>query len=152
MIKYNSTNDLDTSDQQVIQAAQDNTALAYAPYSKFHVGAAVLLDDGTVVGGAKQENASYPLSMCGKRVCLYCASVLHPGKVIRVLAIAVSSDRPAREPVPPCGACRQVISEYQDRQAQVIRILLLSGSGAVTEYSGINELLPDPFGPGFLLD
>ena len=124
-------------------AAQDN---AYAPYSNFSVGAAVLLATKTVVLGNNQENAAFPSGLCAERVAVFNASANHPGVPIIQIAISASSSKnKVSHPVAPCGACRQAISEYEIGQEQAIRILFMGGSGEVYETSSIKDLLPLSF-------
>lgn len=124
---------------------------AYAPYSNFLVGAAVLTDAGTIVGGANQENASYPLCMCGERVALYHCAMAHPDE--KVVAVAISVKSPKMEvltPVMPCGACRQVIQEYENRYGNAIKILLRTDDNKVYVIDTIKDLLPLGFDEQFL--
>jgi cytidine deaminase len=102
--------DLDSESKYLVHKAKDATHLSYAPYSRFHVGAALLLDDGTLIQGANQENASYPLCMCAERVALYTAATQHPGKKITKLAV-VAHKKNHKELVnaTACGACRDVV-------------------------------------------
>ena len=102
---FHNIEELDNESKYLVHKAKEATTHAYAPYSKFHVGAAVILDDGTVVTGANQENASYPLCMCAERVALYTAASLHPGKKITKLAV-VAHKRNHKElmPATSCGA------------------------------------------------
>ncbi len=118
--------ELPASIQTLAEKALQSTMLSYAPFSGFHVGCAVLLDNGEVVVGANQENASYPCGLCAERVALYNASTLHPKAQIVVLAIAArSGDSPTEGPVSPCGACRQVLAEYAARQASPIGVVMV---------------------------
>ncbi len=119
---------------------------AYAPYSNFSVGAAVLLADQTIVLGNNQENAAYPSGLCAERVAIFNASANHPGIAIVKIAISASSSKNVvNHPVAPCGACRQSISEYEIGQKQAIRILFMGESGEVYETASINDLLPLSF-------
>jgi len=136
---------LSEQDHLLVRQAQEATHLAYAPYSHFHVGAAVQLADGTTVQGGNQENASYPCGICAERSALATAQNLHPGVPVTAIAIAATRDgSPAAEPVTPCGMCRQVIAETEQRYATPIRIIMASQSDAVIADT-IADLLPLTF-------
>jgi cytidine deaminase len=123
---FNDIEDLDSESKYLVHKAKEATHHAYAPYSKFHVGAALILDDGTVITGANQENASYPLCMCAERVTLYAAASQHPEKSIQKMAI-VAHKKNHKELVPAasCGACAQVMLEFEYRQKKPIEIIIL---------------------------
>ena len=145
-------NSLSKADISILKAAQNALEYAYAPYSNFLVGAAARLDNGQIIIGANQENASYPLCMCGERVALYNASMSQPKVVIDALAIvARNKSLPLDKPVSPCGACRQVIQEYEQRQRSPIRILLKGDGDQVLVLNGIIEILPFSFDISYLL-
>lgn len=133
-------------DAQLAQEAKKATLLAYAPYSNFHVGAAVLLENGKIVLGANQENSSYPCGICAERSALATAQNLYPNVPVVAMALTATdkSGKVVSEPVTPCGMCRQVIAETQHRYHSDIRILMLSDSQAVIAGS-IDELLPLAF-------
>ncbi|HOY14783.1 MAG TPA: cytidine deaminase [Saprospiraceae bacterium] len=125
--------------------------IAYAPYSNFLVGAAVLTEAGNIVGGANQENASYPLCMCGERVALYHCAMAHPSE--KVVAVAISVKSPSTEvlsPVMPCGACRQVIQEYENRFGSSIKIIIVTDDEKVWIIDTIKDILPLGFDERFL--
>ena len=137
--------ELPTSIQTLAEEALKSTTLSYAPFSGFHVGCAVLLDNGEVVVGANQENASYPCGLCAERVALYNASTLHPKAQIVALAIAArNGDSPTESPVSPCGACRQVLAEYTARQESPIGVVMVGQSRTVWVHDARN-LLPFAF-------
>lgn len=124
---------------------------AYAPYSKFSVGCAVLLEDGTILQGNNQENAAYPSGLCAERVAIFAAGANHPGKVISKLAIAASPmDDSLHKPVPPCGACRQSIAEYENSQKKPIELLFMGADGPVMRSNSISDLLPLIFDSAYL--
>ena len=132
-------------DAVLVEEARKATELSYAPYSDFHVGAAVLLSNGEVVKGANQENTSYPCGICAERSALATAQNVFPD--VPVVAIALAARRGAvitTEPVTPCGMCRQVIAETQKRYQSDIRILMTSSDKVVIANS-ITELLPLSF-------
>ncbi len=137
-VEYNSTDELPTQEKELLAKANEAAKNAYAPYSKFKVGAAVLLDNGKIISGSNQENASYPLGLCAERVALFAASAQHPG--IGITAIAVTSS--SKNPTSPCGACRQVMAEYESLHKNQMRILLKGASGKIITTDGIKNLLP----------
>ncbi len=143
---YRDINSLNDDDKAILVSAMQALELSYAPYSGFQVGASLLMDNGYMVQGANQENASYPLCICAERVALYNASIHYPGGVIKDLAvIARKVNGKVEVPVPPCGACRQVIAEYELRQNSPIRILLKSDAPGILVFQGIENLLPLAF-------
>ncbi|MBR4129976.1 MAG: cytidine deaminase [Bacteroidaceae bacterium] len=134
--------ELSKADQELVEAAKRATAGSYAPYSKFRVGAAVRLQDGTIVCGANQENAAFPSGLCAERTALFAANAQYPDQPVVALAIAAQKGRQyLAQPISPCGACRQVISGVEDRYGQPIRILLYGTDGVLVS-DGINPLLP----------
>ena len=140
--EYASLEELEPKDKELAQAAIDATAQAYAPYSKFNVGAAVLFDDGEIVQGSNQENAAYPSGICAERTALFYASASRPNKAMAALAIAASQEGSLLEtPVTPCGACRQVMAQYQLKSGIPMRILLV-GAHKVWEFGKVDDLLP----------
>ena len=143
--------ELDVTDQQLISKAKEASTLSYAPYSKFHVGAALLLDNGEIVLGANQENASYSLSICAERSGLFNAAINQPGQIIKKMAIIVHFEKAMTSPpVPPCGACRQVLLEYEAKQHSPIELLLANEAGIVRIFRKAEDLLPLPFRHTFL--
>ena len=138
-------------DQALVDKAVAMTDTAYAPYSGFLVGAAVQLNNGVVLGGCNQENASYPLCMCGERVALYNAAANYPHQSVVSLAIVARNPRKKlTQPVSPCGACRQVIAEYESRYGSEIRIILKGETDDVIIFDTIKGLLPYGFDGTFL--
>ncbi|RQO31215.1 cytidine deaminase [Taibaiella sp. KBW10] len=140
--------------QLMATAAEAARNLSYAPYSKFQVGAAVLLENDAVVQGSNQENASFPAGICAERVALNSAAVLYPG--IKVLTIAIAYTKAhidaemADEVLSPCGICRQVISEVYQRQNSPIRLLMSSANGKIIMINDAQNLLPFSFGSHML--
>ncbi len=113
--------------QDLIKLAKEQTQLAYAPYSNFQVGAAVLLNNGLLIGGNNQENIAYPSGMCAERVALFYANSQHPHTPVKALAIAAFNNNDfTKAPISPCGACRQVLIESENRFKSNIEILLYS--------------------------
>ena len=140
--------ELNEEDRQLVEAAMQATNGSYAPYSKFNVGAAVRLQDGTIVVGANQENAAYPSGLCAERTALFAAGAQHPEQPVVALAIAArKGKRFMPQPVSPCGACRQVISGMEERFDVPIRILLYGTEGILVS-EGITPLLPLRFVDG----
>jgi cytidine deaminase len=111
--------------QELVNRAKEQTRKAYAPYSKFQVGAAVLLADGSIVCGSNQENAAYPSGLCAERVAMFSANALHPDKKVTALAIAAFTDGEfLQTPITPCGACRQVLLETETRFGQEMEVIM----------------------------
>ncbi len=134
--------ELDKKEQTLVEKAIEATNNAYVPYSKFHVGAACLLANGSIVIGANQENAAFPSGLCAERTAIFSAQANHPDQPILVLAIAArNSNGMLKKPISPCGACRQVILEIEDRYQQPIRILLYGEDGILC-FNSIKDLLP----------
>lgn len=137
--------ELSEDDKMLVQEARSATAHSYAPYSRFQVGAAVRLADGTIVVGCNQENAAYPSGLCAERTALFAANAQFPAVPVVSLAVAAYYiDHFTKDPVPPCGACRQVILEIEERYKQSIRILLY-GTNGVYVVSSVRDLLPFQF-------
>ena len=135
--------DLDAESKYLVHKAKEATNLAYAPYSKFQVGAALLLEDDTVVLGANQENASYPLCMCAERVALYAASSQYPGKKIKKMAV-VAHKKAHKELTGAtcCGACRQVMVEYESRQKTPMEVIMLGSDLKWIKCTSAEIMLP----------
>jgi cytidine deaminase len=149
---FSNMSDLPKVDIILLQSAMEALSLAYAPYSKFHVGAAVRVQDGHIVLGANQENASYPLCMCGERIALYNAAIGYPNQRIESCAIvAHNMQLKLEKPVSPCGACRQVLSEFEVRQSAPIRLILKGDGDEILVFQGIETLLPFSFNNSYLL-
>ena len=140
--EYESLAELDPKDRELAQAAIDATAQAYAPYSKFNVGAAVLFQDGEIIKGANQENAAYPSGLCAERTALFYASASRPDKAMTAIAIAASQNGELLEtPVTPCGACRQVMAQYQLKSGLPMMVLLI-GAHSILKFEKVDDLLP----------
>ena len=119
---------------------------AYAPYSKFTVGAAVLLDNGIIVQGSNQENAAYPSGLCAERVAIFYAGSTYPdAKIVKMFITASPQDRELTEPIPPCGSCRQVIAEYEFKQDIPIEIFFMGAVGEIYKSDSLKNLLPFVF-------
>ncbi len=116
---------------------------AYAPYSKFHVGAALLLDNNQIITGSNQENASYPSGLCAERTAIYYANSQYPNnKIVRMAITAASKNNKTASPIPPCGACRQAIAEYEVKQEAPIEIYFMGEIGKVAKSNSLSDLLP----------
>ena len=124
---------------------------AYSEYSKFSVGAAVLLENGKILCGSNQENASYPSGLCAERTVLFYANSTYPDIKIKAIAIVAGSiDKINENPVAPCGSCRQVISEFQTKQNSDIELYFKGEKGKIIYTDSINNLLPFKFDKSFL--
>lgn len=140
-------NELSDSDKMLVEAAKKATDGSHSPYSGFRVGAALLLEDGTVVTGSNQENAAYPSGLCAERTALFAAGHAYPDKAVTALAIAARNENGyTAQPITPCGACRQVIAETESRGGTPIRFILFGTEGTMVLEGGINALLPFCFG------
>ena len=145
-IEYSSAAELNEDDQKLLEQARKSVLNAYAPYSRFNVGAALLLENGKVVLGNNQENASYPIGMCAERVAVFAAAANDPGVRIKSIAItALSGQFMIDEPVTPCGACRQAIAEYEHRYKSPIRLIMQGETGKVLVSESIQNFLPYQF-------
>ncbi len=148
---YPSVNDLPLDVNDLMQQAVIARNNAYAPYSRFHVGAALLLDNGKVIIGSNQENAAYPSGLCAERVAIFQAGALYPGVTIVKMAItAASKQKTVDSPIPPCGACRQSIGEYELRQDTPIELWFMGETGKVYQSASLKNLLPMVFGGEYL--
>lgn len=148
---YDSLKELNTVDNDLIHSAIEAREKAYAPYSNFNVGAAVLLENGEVVIGNNQENASYPSGLCAERVAVFHAGAKFPGIKINTIAIsAASKNYTVTSPAAPCGNCRQALSEYEFKQQQPIKVLLMGETGEIIQCNSIEDILPLGFNSTFL--
>ena len=148
---FDSIQELPDEIKTLMNAAKKAKANAYAPYSKFKVGAAFLLENGEIVTGNNQENAAYPSGMCAERVAIWKVSSEFPSIIMKVLAITASSaSQVLTEPVAPCGGCRQTLLEYEQKQAQPIEIYFMGETGKVLKMNSISDLLPIAFDNTFL--
>lgn len=130
----------------LLNTAADSLKSAYVPYSHYKVGSAVLLENGVIITGSNQENMAFPSGLCAERVALFAAASNHPGITIKSIAItAQSQDFPVKEPVSPCGACRQTLIEYETNQGKPIKIILGCESGKTIMVMSVGDLLPLSF-------
>lgn len=137
--------ELAEEDRILLDAAIDATGSAYAPYSGFHVGAALLLDDGTIVMGSNQENIAYPSGLCAERTALFTAGASHPGKAVKSIAIIARNPDGQLVAAAPCGACRQVMAEQQSRQQSPMRVICYYSDDKILVFDEIWSLLPFVF-------
>ena len=148
---YESLEELHEADQKLMLRAVEARKNAYAPYSNFQVGAALLLENGEVVIGNNQENACYPAGLCAERVAIFQAGAKYPSVVIKAIAIsATSMNYQVDTPAAPCGNCRQSISEYEVKQKQPIQLLMMGELGEVLKCNSIGDILPLAFTNTFL--
>ncbi|MFN5417206.1 MAG: cytidine deaminase [Flavobacteriia bacterium] len=139
--------ELDAHIQNLVSKAYESAEKAYAPYSKFHVGAAVELNSGEIVLGNNQENIAYPSGLCAERVALFFAGANFPNEAVKNLIIVAKGDLIGPDDcLSPCGSCRQVIAETEMKQKSPIRIFLISESGKTFIFEKISDLLIFPFG------
>lgn len=143
--EYDDEMQLASEDRELLRRADEMVDKAYAPYSGFRVGAALRLEDGTIVTGSNQENAAYPSGLCAERVAVFSASANYPDKAIEALAITANSKQAVNHPVAPCGACRQAILEYEHKFKHPIRVILRGTTGKIVVLDSIQGLLPFQF-------
>lgn len=148
---YNSVAELPEEAKYLMEKAVSVRKKAYAPYSKFRVGAAVELNNGEVVLGSNQENAAYPSGLCAERVAVFHAGALYPeAKMVRLAISAASDEKEVTSPIPPCGSCRQAIAEYEIKQDSPVEIYFMGESGKVIKSDSLKDLLPLVFDKHFL--
>jgi len=138
-------------DAQLLVYAQEATEDAYAPYSNFRVGAAIRLENGVLLKGSNQENASFPVGLCAERTVLSSAASNYPGVSVVSMAITIKKPGdPLTHPVPPCGNCRQALMEVEKRFEQPIRLILQGMEGPIYVFERSTLLLPFSFGKEYL--
>lgn len=143
---YESFSELNDDDKKLLKAAQDAASLSYAPYSLFNVGAAAQLENGEIISGGNQENASFPAGLCAEGVVLAVASSRFPRMKINTLAVSYRSGKHESDhPIAPCGVCRQSIQEFEDKTGASIRLLLGGLSGKIYEVNESSALMPLAF-------
>jgi cytidine deaminase len=145
-IQVCSFEELSADEQKAVQLALEGTNRSYTPYSRFHVGAGVILNNGEEFIGCNQENAAFPAGLCAERTALYAAGAQYPQEPVKILAIAArgTDNELTEEPVSPCGTCRQVIIETETRFKQQV-IILLYGKRCIYRVEGIRQLMPLSF-------
>jgi cytidine deaminase len=143
---YNSISDLPAELIFLMEQAIEIRKKAYAPYSNFRVGTAILLKNGKIILGSNQENAAYPSGLCAERVAIFQAGAIYPSVEIQAVAISAASDHnPTLKPIPPCGACRQSMHEYEAKQDNSIPVYFMGESGEVYKSNSVSNLLPLSF-------
>jgi len=142
--EYDNPAELPEEERQLMEQAMRAADGAYAPYSRFHVGAAVRMADGSVATGSNQENVAYPSGLCAERVALFSASAQKPAMPVKALAV-VGKDAKGFCEASPCGACRQVMAEYELRFDNEITILCYLAGGRIRRIEGVKSLLPFGF-------
>jgi len=148
---YNSLEEVSKDIQDLMNEAIEIRKKAYAPYSQFRVGAAVLLDNGKIVLGSNQENAAYPSGLCAERVAIFHAGSIYPeAKILKIAITAASDTNQTQAPIPPCGSCRQSIAEYEIKQETPIEIYFMGEIGEVYKSASLKNLLPFMFDKKFL--
>lgn len=149
--RYENTAELPESMATLLSEAETALAKAYAPYSRFRVSAAVRLRNGAVFSAANTENAAYPMCLCAERAVLAAAAAAFPQEPVTAIAITVrGADWEVTEPAAPCGACRQVLSEHEDRNDQAMQVILRGSKGPVLVFDSAASLLPFGFAGRFL--
>jgi cytidine deaminase len=150
-IVYKDISELSAEDNLLMKKAIEARKKAYAPYSKFYVGAALLLENGEIIEGNNQESAAYPSGMCAERVAIWKASSTYPNVKIIKLAISASSTiTKVNTPIGPCGACRQTLSEYEINQKAPFKVLFMGEVGEIVETASLLSLLPFSFDSSYL--
>lgn len=150
VIKKNQ-DELTEEESTLVENAKEATFRSYAPYSRFCVGAAVLLEDGTIVTGSNQENSAYPSGICAERTTMFYANSQYPDKKVKCICIAArgTDGNFTGRPISPCGACRQVLSESEDRSKSPIKVMLY-GTDGIYIINSVKDLLPVSFDASFL--
>lgn len=144
---FSNWTDLPDQEQRLVDKAYEAMENAYAPYSEFKVGACALMDDGSFILGNNQENAAFPSGICAERVALFYAGANFPNKKVLTLCIVAKGDlMPASQLLSPCGGCRQVMLESENRQKQPIRVILVNQDGRTMVLDSVIQLLPFGFG------
>lgn len=144
--RFLNENELSDQDQTLIREARKHASSAYAPYSGFKVASVALMNDGTMIHGTNQENASYPIGLCAERVMLAAISSVKPNELVKTICISyLSSNVATDKPIAPCGICRQSLVEFESRFSTPIRLLLTGQLGEVYEFSSVSDLLPMAF-------
>jgi cytidine deaminase len=148
--QIDSLEELSPKERLLTEKSKEAVKNAYAPYSKFNVGAAVLLENGEIFTGTNQENAAFPSGMCAERVAMFYANSQYPNIAVKAIAVsAFYNEKYTADPVPPCGACRQVLLETETRFKKPIKVLLVSDE-KITFTNNVKTLLPINFDEEFL--
>jgi cytidine deaminase len=148
---FDTVQELPKDIQNLMQEAVIIRKKAYAPYSKFNVGAALLLDNGKIILGSNQENAAFPSGLCAERVAIFQAGSIYPeAKILKMAISAASENSTTSAPIPPCGSCRQSIAEYEIKQNTPIEIYFMGEIGSIYKSDSLKNLLPLLFDKKFL--
>ena len=148
---FESVSDLPTVIQKLMKKAHQARENAYAPYSLFKVGAAILMDSGKIITGNNQENAAFPSGLCAERVAAFSAGSQFPNEIFKAMALTAGSVKHKTiSPIPPCGACRQSLAEYEVNQGTPISIYFMGESGKVVKANSVKDLLPLIFDNSYL--
>lgn len=146
LTEASSEQELNEQEKKLVMLSRQMTSNAYAPYSEFLVGAALLLANGEIIKGSNQENAAYPSGLCAERVAIFAASANYPDVPVKTIAISAKTIHHILDhPVSPCGACRQVLLEYEMKQKEPIKLLLSGVSGKIYIIGKVKDLLPLSF-------
>ena len=143
--EISSISKLSEMDKRAMDMAISAADRAYAPYSNFKVGAAIVVEGGLVITGSNQENAVYPSGLCAERVAIFSAASEYPNRLIEKIIVVAKSKKGEIVPVSPCGSCRQALLEYEDKQSMPIIVTITYNNGSLIEFSSINSLLPFGF-------
>ena len=144
-------NSLEDIDKKLFNAALQAREKAYAPYSQFNVGCALLLENGEIIQGNNQENAAFPSGLCAERTAIFWTSANFPNvKIKKMFVIGSPSDGISKIAIPPCGSCRQSILEYESKQGENIEIYFSSIEGEIIKLNSIRDLLPFSFDASYL--
>ncbi len=147
-LEFKSSNGLNDELKGLLEQADDNLNNAYAPYSKFKVSAICKLSNGQIIKGTNQENGAYPSGLCAERVAIFAAKSQFPNE--KVEKIVITTEQTTTVPVSPCGACRQVLIEYEITQKQPIELTMKSGNSKVWQFKSVRDILPFAFDGEFL--
>jgi cytidine deaminase len=140
--EYGSLEELDDKDRELALKAIDAMKGSYAPYSHFNVGSAVRMSNGKIVQGANQENAAFPSGLCAERTAMFSAGAMYPDKDMESIAIAGGvMGRLGHEPATPCGACRQVMAQYQAKSGKPMSVIMV-GDGKIWKFDRVDDVLP----------
>lgn len=142
VFEYDSVEELSPSEKELVLQAKEAALRSYSPYSKFKVGAALLLENEETVQGNNQENSAYPSGLCAERVAVFYANSKYPHVPVKAIAITSHSNGSFLEtPVPPCGSCRQVLLETEDRYNQPLKVIMC-GETKIRVVESVKDLLP----------
>lgn len=141
--EYESVDELKEQDRILLEHARIAIKSAYAPYSTYHVGAAVLLENDKIITGNNQENVAYPSGICAERVALFYASSQYPDVAVKAIAIAARAKGfKINSPVTPCGSCRQVMAETESRFHNNLKLIMRGENGKINIVEGVKNILP----------